>query len=102
MSVAVTRYRGGGRDEDGKISPPSTVVLQAFGVAPTGGHHQVQLTRDGETVDCTVYFKEFVDLTDADELAVNGKRYKIIVNEWRSPWGTDLGGLEVLCTRGQG
>lgn len=103
MSVTVTRHRGGGRDEDGKLVPSSDVPLEAFAVGPTGGHHQVQPGRDGEDIACVVYFTSFVDLTNADELTVNGGRYQIIVNEWRSPWPTGIdGGLEVLCTRAQG
>ena len=103
MTETVTRHRGGGRDEDGKIITATDVPLEAFSVAPTGGYHQVQPARDGETIAATVYFTEFVDLTNADELTVRGERFQIIVNEWRSPWATGVeGGLEVLCTRGQG
>lgn len=98
---SVTRHRGGGRDEDGKLIASTSMLMDAFAVAPGAGHHLVQLGRDGEDIDCTVYFTDFADLTNADELTVRGKRYQIIVNEWRSPW-TSYGGLEVLCTRGQG
>lgn len=101
MSVTVTRHRGGSRDEDGNYIPGSDVDLAAAAVAPAGGYHQVQPARDGETVACTVYFTDFADLTNADELTVDGERYQIVVNSWRSPW-TARGGLEVLCTRGQG
>lgn len=102
MSEQVIRHRGGGRDEDGKLIAPTDVLLEAFGVAGTGGHHQVQQGRDGEDIACTVYFTSFVDLINADELTVRGQRYQIIVNEWRSPWASSVGGLEVLCTKGQG
>jgi hypothetical protein len=104
MSVTVTRHRGGGRDEDGKYIPGSDVPLEAFAVAPGAGHHLVQLGRDGEDIACTVYFTNNftdIDLTNTDELTVDGERFQIIVNKWRSPW-TDRGCLEVLCTRGQG
>lgn len=103
MTETVTRHRGAIRDEDGRYVPGSDAPLEAFAVAPTGGYHQVQQTREGEDIACTVYFTDFVDLVNADELTVRGNRYAVIVNEWRSPWpaGVD-GGLEVLCTRGQG
>lgn len=101
MTETVTRHRGPVRDENGKLVTASDAPLQAFVVAPGGGSHQVERGRDGETIACTVYFTSFVDLTDADELTVSGERYQIIVNEWRSP-RTGRGGLEVLCTRGQG
>lgn len=102
MSEQVTRHRGARRDEDGKLTAASDIPLEAFAVAPGGGHHQVQLGRDGEDIDCIVYFTSYVDLTNADELTVRDQRYQIIVNEWRSPWTSPLGGLEVLCSRGQG
>jgi hypothetical protein len=103
VTITVTRHRDGGRDEDGQLIPAAAVSLEAFAVAPGGGHHQVQLGREGEDIDCIVYFTDFVDLTNADELTVDGERYQIIVNEWRSPWPTGVdGGLEVLCTRGHG
>ena len=102
MTETVTRHRGGFRDEDGKYVPGSDVSLEAFAIAPGGGVHLVQLARDGEDVDCVVYFTDFVDVTSADELTVRGQRFQIIVNEWRNPWPGITGGLEVVCTRGQG
>lgn len=102
VTETVTRHRGASRDEDGRYIPGSDAPLEAFAVAPTGGYHQVQETREGENIACTVYFTEFVDLTNADELTVRSERYAIIVNEWRPPWPSVVGGLEVLCTRGQG
>lgn len=102
MSFTVIRHRGSSRDEDGKYVPGSDVSFEAFGVAPGAGHHLVQLGRDGEDIACTVYFTDFVDLVSSDELSVDGERFQIIVNKWVDPWGSPLGGLEVLCTRGQG
>jgi hypothetical protein len=100
--ITVTRHRGGGRDDNGQLVAASTATLNAFAVAPGGGQHQTGRARDGETIACVVYFTSFPDLTNADELTVNGDRYHIIVNEWRSPWGSTIGGLEVLCSRGHG
>jgi hypothetical protein len=102
MSITVTRHRGSSRDEDGEFIPGSDAPLEAFAVAPGGGAHLVERGRDGEDIACTVYFTSFVDLTNADELTVDDERYPIIVNKWRPPWPSPLGGLEVLCTRGQG
>jgi hypothetical protein len=103
VSEQVTRHRGASRDEDGKLIPATNAQLEAFAVAPGSGSEFVERSRDGETIAATVYFTEFVDLINADELTVRGERYQIIVNEWRSPWPTGIeGGLEVLCTRGQG
>ena len=100
MSEQVIRHRGGGRDEDGKLVAAGTPVsLTAIGVAPGGGGRHVERLRDGETIACTVYFRLGTDVVDGDELTVRGERFRIIVNDWRM---RGRGGLEVLCTRGQG
>lgn len=103
VTETVTRHRGAIRDEDGKLIPGSSAPLEAFAVAPNGGDSQAQRGRDGEIIDCTVYFtSDDVDLKNDDELTVRDERYQIIVNKWVDPYGSSLGGLEVLCTRGQG
>jgi hypothetical protein len=99
VSEQVIRHRGGGRDKNSQWSPGSNVPLTAMQVAPRGGAETVERTRDGETVACTVYFPLDTDIKNSDEITVRSERFSIIVNEWRSG---GLGGLEVLCTRGQG
>ncbi|PQM51824.1 hypothetical protein C5U48_12935 [Mycolicibacter virginiensis] len=100
MSEEVLRHRGGGRDEDGKLVTAGTPVpLQAIGIAPGGGGRTVERLRDGQTVVHTVYLPMGTDLVNTDELTVRGERFRIIVNDWRM---RGRGGLEVLCTRGQG
>lgn len=95
----VVRHRGGGRDEDGKLIAWTPATLAAIAVAPGGGSGRVEAVRDGEDIACTVYFPLGTDIVNADELTVRGERFRIIVNDWRLG---DFGGLEVLCTRGQG
>lgn len=97
----VTRHRGGGRDENSELTPTSDAPLLALAVAPGGGSEYTERGRNGETVACTVYFAKGVDVVNGDELTVRGERFGVVVNDWRSPW-TSRGGLEVLCTRGQG
>ena len=97
----VTRHRGGGRDEDGKLIPATSETLLAMAVAPGGGYERSDRGRDGEDIACAVYFPTGTDLVNADELTVRGERFQIIVNDWRSVPPLP-GGLEVLCTRGQG
>ena len=99
MSEEVIRHRGGERDENGQWQPHADVPLKATHVAPGGGSEYTERGRDGESVAFVVYFRPGTDLTSADELSVRGKRFSIIVNDWRAG---GRGGLEVLCTRGQG
>lgn len=101
MSEQVIRHREGGRDENGQWIPGSNTSLTSRGIAPGGGAEHAERLREGETIACTVYFSPGTDIVNSDELTVRGERYAIIVNDWRSPW-TAFGGLEVLCTRGQG
>lgn len=96
MSEQVTRHRGGGRNGDGQWIPASTDPLTPLEIAPGGGTPYAERAREGETTAFTVYFAPGTDLTTEDELSVRGKRFSIIVNDW------GIGGLEVLCTRGQG
>ena len=100
----VVRHRGGGRDENGAVIPATNSVLTAIGVAPGGGSERggtdrVDRGRTGEDIACTVYFAPGTDIVNSDELTVRGERFRIIVNDWRM---AGRGGLEVLCTRGQG
>lgn len=110
MSEQVIRHRGTGRDENGKLTAEgSSVPLTAIGVAPgtggtsagsSGGSDRIERGRTGEDTRCVVYFDPGTDLINSDELTVRGKRYRsITVNEWNM---NGCGGLEVLCTRGQG
>lgn len=105
MTETVTRHRGAGRDENGQLIPatdepltPSEIPGLGSLIAPGGGTEHVERLRDGETIACTVYFPLGTDIINSDELTVRGERFSVIVNDWRTP----IGGLEVLCTRGQG
>lgn len=119
MTESVIRHRGVKRDEDGKITEPSApdVTLSAIGVAPgmaAGSTQAPRLDRgrDGEDITCTVFFDSpipvldedgrvsgYTDIVNGDELTVRGDRFRIIVNDWSLE---GMGGLEVLCVRGQG
>lgn len=100
MTESVIRHRGGGRDENGTLiaeAPPVTVA--AFAVAPGAGSERLERGRGGEDIACTVYFPLGTDIVNSDELTVRGERFRIIVNDWKL---SGRGGLEVVCTRGQG
>lgn len=94
---SVTRHRGGGRDEDGKIIPATAATLMARKVAPGVSSRWSARDHEGLAVALTVYFTSPVDLVNSDELTVRGNRYQIVVNEWHIGRGL----LEVLCTRGE-
>lgn len=99
MSESVVRHRGGGRDENGQIIPATDTPLTATAVAPGAGSERLERQRTGEDIAFTVYLAVGTDLVNADELTVRGDRFRIIVNDWRM---SGRGGVEVLCTRGQG
>ena len=104
MSEQVTRHRGGGRDENGELIATTDATLWAIGVAPGGGTSRggseiLARARNGEEIECVVYFMIGTDVVNSDELTVRGQRFRVIVNDWQM---SGRGGLEVLCTRGQG
>jgi len=99
VTEQVIRHRGASRDEDGKYIEGSDDQLTAIAIAPGGGSENVARLREGETIAATVYFPLGTDIVNEDELTVRGDRFSIIVNTWQLE---GLGGLEVLCTRGQG
>ena len=99
MSEQVIRHRGGGRDENGEVIPPTDELLVPIAIAPGTGSQFAERAREGESVALTVYFPPGTDIASSDELTVRGNRYGIVVNDWQL---SSRGGLEVLCTRGQG
>lgn len=102
MSEQVIRHRGRARDENGKLTTEEPdLPLTPIAIAPRGGSETVERARNGEVLACTVYFTLGTDIKNADELTVRDERFSVIVNDWRSPWA-NFGGIEVLCTRGQG
>lgn len=104
MSEQVIRHRGGGRDEDGKIVPATDTPLAAIAVAPSwypamASRETITVGRVSEEIGAVVYFPPGTDVVNSDELTVRGERYRIVVNDWTLQ---GRGGLEVVCTRGQG
>ena len=101
MSETVTRHRGGGLDDNGNEIPWVDAPLTARAVAPGAAPEYVDRGRDGDRVECTVYFYPAVDLGNADELTVRGDRYRVQVEQWRSPYTTRTGTV-ALCSAGKG
>ncbi|WP_280265347.1 hypothetical protein [Nocardia wallacei] len=101
MSETVTRHRGGGLDGDGNPIPYTDVPLTARAVAPGATAEYVERGRDGERVEVSVYFYPAADLNNNDELTVRGDRYRLQVEQWRSPY-TTRSGTVALCSFGRG
>lgn len=101
MTEQVIRHRGVRRDENGKLTDPAVpdAPMTPIAIAPGGGSRQAARAREGETIACTVYFPPGTDIKNSDELTVRDERFTIVVNDWLLQ---GRGGLEVLCTRGQG
>lgn len=99
MSEQVIRHRGAGRDENGQLTAEADDPLTTIAIAPGAGSHYAERSRNVESTAYTVYFTPGTDVVNSDELTVRGERFSIIVKDWRL---SDFGGIEVLCTRGQG
>lgn len=103
MSIAVIRHRGGGKDDNDNPVPWTDHPLEAVEVEPGEGSEYVQRARDGESIECVVYFRPAVDLTGRDELTVDGERYKVRVGQWRPRRGrASRAGTVAYCVRGEG
>lgn len=101
MTETVTRHRGGGYDNDGNPVPWEDAELVARGVEPGATVEYLDRGRDGQRVECSVYFSPAVDLTGADQLTVRGERYFVQVDQWRPRRGRRTGTV-ALCSRGEG
>ncbi|WP_063017192.1 MULTISPECIES: hypothetical protein [Nocardia] len=97
----VIRHRGGGYDDDGNPIPSTDTALTAKAVAPGANPDMIDRGRNGQRVDKSVYFLPAVDLTGEDELTVDGQRYQLAVEQWRSPHSRRTGTV-ALCSRGEG
>lgn len=101
MTETVIRHRGAARDENGQLTSAADAPLTPIAIAPRGGSEEVDRARNGENIACTVYFPLGTDVVNSDQMTVRGERFNVIVNDWH--WDrSEVGGLEVLCTRGQG
>lgn len=99
MSEQCIRHRGATRNAKGQYSGGTDVPLSMIEWAPGGGTRMIRQARDGEVISGTAFFEPGTDIRDGDDLTVRGERYRTIVNGWASG---GLGGVEVLCTKGQG
>lgn len=101
MTETVIRHRGGGMDDDGNAIPWTNLEMDASGIEPGASEEYRELGRNGQRVECSVYFEPAGDITSDDELTVRGTRYQAQVLLWKSPDDT-CSGMVVLCTAGVG
>lgn len=85
-------------------STEKAVELHGCSVAPRTSSDTPGRGRDGVIVGLTLYCPPGTDLVAADDVEVSGTRYRIDgdVGVWDSPFGGEVGGLEVALVRGQG
>ncbi len=103
MSAVVVRHRGAGFDDDGNPIPSTDTALLALAVAPGANPDYLDRGRNGQKVQCSVYFRPAIDLLGTDELTVDGVRYQIEVQQWRPRRGSNRRtGTLALCSRGEG
>jgi hypothetical protein len=71
--------------------------LEAFAVAP--GNTTVQITNPGsvDSAEFTVYFLKSVNINDGDLIEVRDRTCIARVRNWVDPWGSNVGGMEILC-----
>ncbi|MGV9666937.1 hypothetical protein [Nocardia niigatensis] len=103
MTETVMRHRGGGFDDDNNPIPWTDKELEGAEVAPGAAPAYLDRGRNGQRVECSVYFRPAVDLTNDDELTVGGVRYRIEVQQWKPRRGAGRRtGTLALCSTGEG
>lgn len=97
----VTRLRreqtGTDRYGDPVYTDVEAPLPEGAAFAPKGSVVSLQVGREMVTTADTLYFTTRPDLTDADRVRVRGlvRTIQGRPQDWRSPWGTDVGGLVV-------
>lgn len=106
----VTRVRRGaqnGVDRYGNpvYAPTAETVLPGAMFAPGGTSEPVEAGRSAVITLPTVFFpRTWPDIEPTDQVRVFAELYEVVGDpaEWRSPWGTNLGGLVVQLNRVEG
>lgn len=106
MTIMRIRSTPGGHDEYGDpvTSTEATCELHGCAVAPRTTADTKGRARGGVVEGLTLYCPPGTDLVATDAVEVSGVRYRIDgeVGVWSSPFGGDVGGLEVALTRAAG
>jgi hypothetical protein len=105
----VTRRRQEQTGEDRYGNPVyefvDTVLAERAGFDPGGSREPVEVGREQVVTTPKLYFRQqWPDLTSSDRVIVRGVEYAIEGDDgdWRSPYGSDVGGLVVELKRAEG
>jgi hypothetical protein len=82
-----------------------TVLVERAGFDPGGSREPVEVGREQTITTPKLYFRrQYPDLIDTDQVIVRGVVFDIEGNppDWKSPYGSAVGGLVVELKRAEG
>ncbi|QCB93302.1 phage head completion protein [Cellulomonas shaoxiangyii] len=82
-----------------------TAIPGAFFAPEQASRESTEVGRESVTIKPSLYFpKSWPDITARDRVRVRGREYAVDGEpaDWRSPWGSSLGGLVVTLQRVEG
>lgn len=104
--ITVIRATPGGHDAygDPNESTERSHRLSGCAVAPRTSSDPADRGRHGAIVGLTLYCPPSSDIVATDQVEIDGVRYDIEgdVGVWSSPFGGDVGGVEVALKRAVG
>jgi hypothetical protein len=105
-SITITRPGAPTEAEDAQGNPvlgAATTSTSAGWYVPgnNGGGEDATEFGTSDVARITIYNRSVVDVRAADQITVRGRVWKVagVVEEWESPWGSDLGGTAVTLER---
>lgn len=80
---------------------PETVTLTARGVEPTSSTEDDRDGRQAVITGYRVYLDSGADVLPSDRVVLRGVTYEVngTPADWRSPWGTNVGGVVVALKK---
>lgn len=105
--VTRRRQQQTGTDRYGNpvYEPVDTVLPERAGFDPGGSREPVEVGREQTVTTPKLYFRRaYPDLNDTDQVLVRGVVFDIEGNpaDWKSPFGSDVGGLVVELKKAEG